>query len=205
MSQKSGYSDLGDWDYQRRQSAWAGLVLSIGCGTQRRKHFNNKEQYDYVSDAKPFCWAVQISGVTGQERRWRVIPGCHRAFAPAVAVWGTFLLSTSHFSCKAKFVCQTLKSKLLKTVSPLMQCGTPGFNPWVGKIPWRRKWQPIPVFLPGESHGLSSPWNSPGQNTGMGSLSLLQGIFPTQGSNSGLLHCRQIFYQLSYQGSPCIS
>ena len=40
------------------------------------------------------------------------------------------------------------------------------------------------------------------KNTGMGSLSLLQGIFPTQGSNWGLLHCRQILYQLSYQGSP---
>ena len=52
------------------------------------------------------------------------------------------------------------------------------------------------------SHGLYSPWNSPGQNTGVGSLSLLQGIFPTQGSNPGLAHCRQIFYQLSYQGSP---
>ena len=38
------------------------------------------------------------------------------------------------------------------------------------------------------------PWNSPGQNT-VGSLSLLQGIFPTQGSNWGLLHCRQILYQ----------
>ena len=35
-------------------------------------------------------------------------------------------------------------------------------------------------------HGLYSPWNSPGQNTGVGSLSLLQGIFPTQGSNPGL-------------------
>ena len=34
-----------------------------------------------------------------------------------------------------------------------------------------------------------SPWNSPGQNTGVGSLSLLQGIFPTQESNWGLLHC----------------
>ena len=42
----------------------------------------------------------------------------------------------------------------------------------------------------------------PGQNTGMGSLSLLQGIFPTQGSNPGLPHCRQILYQLSHQGSP---
>ena len=41
-----------------------------------------------------------------------------------------------------------------------------------------------------QPHGLYSPWNSPGQNTGGGSLSLLQGIFPTQGSNWGLLHCR---------------
>ena len=39
------------------------------------------------------------------------------------------------------------------------------------------------------------------KNTGLGSLSLLQGIFPTQGSNRGLLHCRQILYQLSQQGS----
>ena len=49
---------------------------------------------------------------------------------------------------------------------------------------------------------LYSPRNSPGQNTGVGSLSLLQGIFPTQGSNPGLSYCRQILYQLSYQGSP---
>ena len=49
--------------------------------------------------------------------------------------------------------------------------------------------------------GLYSPWNSPGQNTGVGSLSLLQGIFPTQGSNPDLPHCSQIFYQLSHKGS----
>ena len=53
-------------------------------------------------------------------------------------------------------------------------------------------------------HGLFSPWNSPGQNTGVGSLSLLQGIFPTQGSNPGLPHCRWILYQLSHEGSPRI-
>ena len=47
-------------------------------------------------------------------------------------------------------------------------------------------------------------WSSPGQNTGVGSLSLLQGIFPTQGSNSGLPHCGQILYQLSHKGSPRI-
>ena len=45
-------------------------------------------------------------------------------------------------------------------------------------------------------HGLYSPWNSPGQNTGVGSLSLLQRIFPTQGLNPGLPHCRQILYPL---------
>jgi len=49
--------------------------------------------------------------------------------------------------------------------------------------------------------GLYSPWNSPGQNTAVGSLSLLQGIFPTQGSNPGLLYCRRV-YQLSHKGSP---
>ena len=49
-------------------------------------------------------------------------------------------------------------------------------------------------------HGLHSPWNSPGQNTGVGSLSLRQGIFPTQGWYPGLPHCRHILYQLSYKG-----
>ena len=43
-----------------------------------------------------------------------------------------------------------------------------------------------------------SPWNSPGQNTGVGSISLLQGIFPTQGSNPSLPHYGQILYQLSF-------
>ena len=50
--------------------------------------------------------------------------------------------------------------------------------------------------------GLCSPWNSPGQNTGVGGLSLLQGIFPTQGTNPGLPHCRQILYQLNQKGKP---
>ena len=47
-----------------------------------------------------------------------------------------------------------------------------------------------------------SPWNSPGHSTGVGSLSLLQGIFPTQGLNPGFPHCRWILYQLRHQGSP---
>ena len=47
---------------------------------------------------------------------------------------------------------------------------------------------------------LFCPWNSPGKNTGVSSHSLLQGNFPTQGLNLGLLHCRHIPYCLSYQG-----
>ena len=56
-------------------------------------------------------------------------------------------------------------------------------------------------------HGLQparflGPWDSPGKHTGVGCHALLQGNFPTQELNWGLLHCRQILYQLSYQGSP---
>ena len=65
-----------------------------------------------------------------------------------------------------------------------------------------RKWKslsPIRLCYP---LGCNSPWNSPGQNTGVGRLSLLQGIFPTQGLNPGLPHCGQILYQLSHKESP---
>ena len=52
-------------------------------------------------------------------------------------------------------------------------------------------------------HGVYSPWNSPDQNTWVDSLSLLQGIFPTQGRSQGLNpsfpYCRRVLYQLSYQ------
>ena len=66
------------------------------------------------------------------------------------------------------------------------------------------KWKSLSRVWLFVTHGLYSPWNSPGQNTGVGSLSLLQQIVPTQGSNPGLPHCRWILYQLSYQGSPRI-
>ena len=52
---------------------------------------------------------------------------------------------------------------------------------------------------PGESARLLCPWDSPGKGTGVGSHFLLWGIFPTQGLNPGLLHCRQMLYHLSRQ------
>ena len=55
-----------------------------------------------------------------------------------------------------------------------------------------------------QHHGLNGPWNSPDQNTGVRSLSLLQGIFSTEGPNPGLLHCRRILYLLSHRKNPRI-
>ena len=67
---------------------------------------------------------------------------------------------------------------------------------------------PDPEIEPGSPalQADSLPAEPPGKpkNTRVGSLSLLQGIFPTQEANQGLLHCRRILYQLSYQGSPKI-
>ena len=56
--------------------------------------------------------------------------------------------------------------------------------------------------MDGSPPGSSVPGDSPGKNTGVGCHARLQGIFPTQGLNPGLPHCRQILYHLSHQGSP---
>ena len=74
------------------------------------------------------------------------------------------------------------------------------------RVPWKRKWKwkllsCVRLFV--------TPWTIPSMEFSrpkhwVGSLSLLHGIFPTQGSNPGLLHCRQILYQLSHKGNPRI-
>ena len=64
----------------------------------------------------------------------------------------------------------------------------PGIEPRPAAVQWRERRSVVSDSL--RSHGLFSPWNSPGQNTGAGSLPLLQEIFPSQGLNPGLLHCR---------------
>ena len=109
---------------------------------------------------------------------------------------------------------QCLVIRSCPTLCHPMDCRLPGSSVH-GDSPWN-----TPVFLPcpplaylpnlgikPRSPSLqvdSSPSEPPGKskNTGVGSLSLLQGIFPTQGSNWGLLHCRWIPYLLSYQGGP---
>ena len=70
---------------------------------------------------------------------------------------------------------------------------------------WKRKWKLVShVRLFVIPWTIYSTWNSLGQNTGVGICSLLQGIFPNQGSNPGVLNCRQIIYQQSHKGGPRI-
>ena len=98
------------------------------------------------------------------------------------------------------------------TLSDPMDCSLPGSS--IMGFSRQEYWGGVP--LPSlescsvvsnslQLHGLYNTWNYPGQNTGVGSCSLLQGIFLTQESNQGLLHYRWIHYWLSYQGSPEIS
>ena len=83
-------------------------------------------------------------------------------------VFPQFLFSL-WFSSEAEIMLKDLKEytwllRWLRGKESLCLCRRHGFDPWVGRIPWRRKWQPIPVFLPGESHGQMSlmgysPWD----------------------------------------------
>ena len=107
-----------------------------------------------------------------------------------------------------------LVTQSCSTLSDPIDCGPPASS--VHGILQARMLEWIPFPSPGDlsdpgikprSPALqadSLPSEPPGKpkNTGVGSLSLLQGIFPTQESNRGLLHCKQILYQLSYEGSP---
>ena len=122
--------------------------------------------------------------------------------------------------CEASPLSLTLHAKLFQSCPTLcdpMDCSWPGSSVHGISQARTRKWVAISFSiycLQSESHsvvsdslqrhGLYSPWNSPGQNTRVGSLSLLQGIFPTQELNPGLLHCRRILYLLSHKGSPSI-
>ena len=83
--------------------------------------------------------------------------------------------------CPVRHVVSTAKYRL---------CVSHSVTSWLFATPWT-----VPARL-------LCPWNSPGQNFGGGWHSLFQGIFPTQGLNPGLLHCRWVLHCLSHQGSP---
>ena len=109
--------------------------------------------------------------------RWRKEWQPSPVFLPGESHGQRSLVDYSPWDCKESDTTEWLTQKQQKDTgyfpgasvvknSPAMQetCRRLGFNPWVGKIPWRRKRQPTPVFLPGKSHGQRrlvgySPWS----------------------------------------------
>ena len=88
-------------------------------------------------------WEISLEGPTHRRRRVSPFYFLSCSLRPLAPAWGFLGGSDGQDIC--------------------LQCERPGFDPWLGKIPWRRAWQPAPVFLPGESHGQGSlvgysPW-----------------------------------------------
>ena len=99
------------------------------------------------------------------------------------------------FCCFMRGICEGIRL-LLSNGNVVVENSVPTSLCWCHLWKWKSLSR-VRLFV---THGLYSPWNS-GQNTGVGSLFLLQGIFPTQGSNPGLPPCRWILYQLRHKGS----
>ena len=177
------------------------LLLHSGCGVCRLGFWDS--------------WALVVgkSCLCAAGGREPASLGEGAPFSPwswALLVLSVFLpnLLFPHWGKKA--ICPlTAKAHEVSEISSCLQASKLAFYHFIGRgrrhtIPGSKtkvKVAQLCLTLSGP-HGLYSPWNSPGQNTGVGSLSLLQGIFKTQRSNPGLLHCRWILHQLSHEGSP---
>ena len=137
------------------------------------------------------------------------IPGTYQIVQPMVDAQLSICWVNEWENCQNKFHTDPLF--IFFSLEPLWSGEDEQAFRWVTKVPFAHlKEYSFLFFSISESESCSvlldslwphSPWNSPGQNNGVGSLSLLQGIFPTQGSNSGLPHCRKIIYQLNHQGN----
>ena len=154
----------------------------------------------------------QVSDLEGRRAEWGQANG---ECSPSLGhpLWSSLLPPTS---CQGEegFLCQGILACCSSLPSPPNHSRK--FRSWYGS--WRIPF-PRPAFLAGvcvcvaqscSTHcdpmeGSPLSMNSPGKNTGVGGHSLLQGIFPTQESNLGLPHCRQILYHRSHQGSPLSS
>ena len=114
---------------------------------------------------KNFIWYMSNTILVPEIRpQWAIILSLNQIsqnllLAPAILVPG---ILKHHCHC-VTLLLQNLELSLNSTSGggkePTCQCRRfkrRGFNPWVGKIPWKRSWQPIPIFLPGESHGQKS-------------------------------------------------
>ena len=145
------------------------VVVVLGlrwCLTSIITHMGHVLQacFTLVLTSEPLC----CSGIPVTAPPTHTFPAHLRPFPPSVIVLNAGV-PHSPWGCDAIFLSSIpvlFKSELARVPwgfpggsvvkKPACQCRKPGFDPWVRKIPWRRKWQPTPVFLPGKSHGQRS-------------------------------------------------
>ena len=146
----------------------------------RHRQRANEYKWQWIKTAQSFWWKEENSvcervkewalkldeGGASPLKIWRRTFQAdlrHRAHtaSAAGAMWrGSRSVSEGPRGSRAHFwwvVTGDCTSLVAQTVKHLPTCRRPGFNPWVGKILWRRQWQPTPVLLPGKSHGWRSP------------------------------------------------
>ena len=121
-------------------------------------------------------WATSLSLFTFMHwRKWQPTPVCSCLENPRDGgAWWAAISGVAQSQTQLKQLSSSSSSQLHQKTpggsdskKTTWQCRRCGFNPWVGMIPWRRKWQPTPVFLPGKSHGQRnlvgySPWDHEG-------------------------------------------
>ena len=145
-----------------------------------------------------------------------------------LSLQGSTVIQTHTFHPRTSLAAPVLQVRFRSKASHLGTLMLDLKDPWEGISEWKQSggvygkvkmgtwgWTPLclaaqscPIICKPMNHhppDSSVQGDSPGKNTGVGCHALLQGIFPTQGSNPSLLHCRQILYQLSHQGSPRLS
>ena len=94
---------------------------------------------------------------------WVIIPPVKKRSRPYIQTWNVRSMNQGKLEVVKQEMARVKVDILGISELKCLQCGRPGFDPWVGKIPWRRKWQSTPVLLPGKSHGQRSlvgynPW-----------------------------------------------
>ena len=159
---------------------WLGRSLGVWHG--------NPLQYSCLENPMDRrAWQAKVHGVAtaGHELVTKPPPPILPSWCIKLAITVGYLF-LSLLSFKVRYILDILDIICLYSLIQLINVD----------IHWKWKWKSLSRVWSLRPHGrlparLFCPWDSPGKNTGVGSRSLLQGIFPTQRSNPGLLHCRR--------------
>ena len=117
--------------------------------------FSN-ESFLHIKWPEYRCFSFNISP---SNKYSRLICNMHNMIYSLILIFRIHIMFINLYLTVFLFEYRLKQASLMVQLVKNLQCRRPGFNPWVGKIPWRREWLPAPVFWPGEFHGLYSPWS----------------------------------------------